>query len=96
MKDRNRHPLQAMALVSIILSQLAGSVLIGLFSGRWADQWLDTEPLFLILGLLLGLAARCFYDAADSPPFFFRRLIIHAGFAARFSKTSFVHTYCIC
>jgi F0F1-type ATP synthase assembly protein I len=60
MKDRNRHPLQAMALVSIILSQLAGSVLIGLFSGRWADQWLDTEPLFLILGLLSGLAAGVF------------------------------------
>lgn len=56
MRQKNRHPLQAMALTSAILSQLVGSVLIGIFSGRWLDHWAGTEPLFLIIGLLIGLA----------------------------------------
>lgn len=57
MRRNNRHPFQAMALMSAILSQLVGSILIGIFSGRWLDQNLGTEPLFLIFGLLIGLAA---------------------------------------
>lgn len=56
MRQKNRHPLQAMALMSAILSQLVGSVLFGIFSGRWLDRLAGTEPLFLIIGLLLGLA----------------------------------------
>ncbi|WP_234969397.1 AtpZ/AtpI family protein [Bacillus massilinigeriensis] len=46
-----------MALMSAILSQLVGSILIGVFAGRWVDESMGTEPLFLILGLLIGLAA---------------------------------------
>ncbi|EAR68475.1 hypothetical protein B14911_02794 [Bacillus sp. NRRL B-14911] len=46
-----------MALMSAILSQLVGSVLIGIFLGRWLDDVIGTEPLFLIVGLLIGLAA---------------------------------------
>lgn len=57
MSQNDRHPFKAMALMSAILSQLVGSVLIGIFSGRWLDRLLGTEPLFLIIGLLLGLAA---------------------------------------
>jgi len=57
MRRNNRHPFQAMALMSAILSQLVGSILIGIFSGRWLDRTLGTEPLFLIFGLLIGLAA---------------------------------------
>ncbi|WP_174734256.1 AtpZ/AtpI family protein [Mesobacillus harenae] len=57
MSSNNRHPFQAMALMSAILSQLVGSVLIGIFSGRWLDRIAGTEPLFLIIGLLIGLAA---------------------------------------
>ncbi|MBM7704057.1 AtpZ/AtpI family protein [Metabacillus iocasae] len=56
MSRKQRHPLQAMALMTAILSQLAGSVLIGLFLGKWLDERFVTEPLFLIVGLLLGLA----------------------------------------
>lgn len=44
-----------MGLMSAILSQLVGSVLIGIFTGRWLDRAAGTEPLFLIFGLLLGL-----------------------------------------
>jgi F0F1-type ATP synthase assembly protein I len=57
LRRNKRHPLQAMALMSAILSQLVGSILIGIFAGRWLDQKVGTEPLFLILGLLIGLAA---------------------------------------
>lgn len=57
MRRNNRHPYKAMALMSAILSQLVGSILIGIFSGRWLDRTLGTEPLFLIFGLLIGLAA---------------------------------------
>ncbi len=57
LRQNNRRPFQAMALMSAILSQLVGSVLIGIFSGRWLDRNLGTEPLFLILSLLIGLAA---------------------------------------
>ncbi|WP_338030759.1 AtpZ/AtpI family protein [Cytobacillus citreus] len=33
---------------------------MGIFSGRWLDRYAGTEPLFLIIGLLLGLAAGIF------------------------------------
>lgn len=56
MNNKNRHPFQGMALMSAIISQLVGSILIGIFSGRWLDRLLGTQPLFLIIGLLLGLA----------------------------------------
>ncbi|TXC85910.1 AtpZ/AtpI family protein [Metabacillus litoralis] len=56
MRQKQRHPLQAMGLMSAILSQLVGSTLVGVFGGKWVDDLLGTEPLFLIVGLLLGLA----------------------------------------
>lgn len=57
LSQHNRRPFKAMALMSGILSQLVGSILVGIFAGRWADKTFETEPLFLIIGLLLGLAA---------------------------------------
>ncbi|SFB03787.1 MULTISPECIES: AtpZ/AtpI family protein [unclassified Bacillus (in: firmicutes)] len=57
MRQNNRHPFQAMALMSVILSQLVGSVLIGIFGGRWLDHQIGSEPIFLIVGLLSGLAS---------------------------------------
>jgi ATP synthase protein I len=57
MAQKHKSPFRAMALYSTILSQLAGSALIGIFLGRWIDGKCQTEPLFLVIGLLLGLAA---------------------------------------
>ncbi|NRD77186.1 AtpZ/AtpI family protein [Bacillus sp. BRMEA1] len=54
--QKNRNPFQAMALMSAILFQLVGCILIGIFAGRWLDNHWGTEPIFLIVGLLLGLA----------------------------------------
>nr|WP_087960634.1 MULTISPECIES: AtpZ/AtpI family protein [Bacillus] len=48
-------PYQAMALTSVVVSHLVGSLLIGVFGGKWIDSKLSTEPLFLIIGLLLGV-----------------------------------------
>jgi ATP synthase protein I len=54
-KDRN--PYTAMALMSTILASLAGCTLLGVFGGKWLDQQWGTEPIFLIIGLFIGLAA---------------------------------------
>ena len=54
---QNRRPLQAIALYSAILSQLVGSILIGVFTGMWLHRKIITTPLFLVLCLFIGLAA---------------------------------------
>ncbi|WP_456277442.1 AtpZ/AtpI family protein [Bacillus sp. AK128] len=56
MHKNDRRPIQAMALYGAILSQLVGSILVGIFLGRWLDQSIGTFPLFLVIGLLIGLA----------------------------------------
>ncbi|MBU8905882.1 AtpZ/AtpI family protein [Desertibacillus haloalkaliphilus] len=48
---------RAMALMTSIVSYLVGPILVGVFGGRWIDGYLQTEPIFLIAGLLVGLAA---------------------------------------
>ncbi|PWU66988.1 MULTISPECIES: AtpZ/AtpI family protein [Gracilibacillus] len=53
----SKRPLQGLAITSAILSQLAGGPLIGLWLGSWLDRYFTTKPLFLIIGLLLGLGA---------------------------------------
>ncbi|GIN90847.1 membrane protein [Siminovitchia terrae] len=60
MSRKKRHPLHGMALYSAILAQLAGSVLVGIFLGRWLDEKIGLEPLFLIVCLLAGLAIGVF------------------------------------
>lgn len=59
MKSR-KNAFKAITLYSAILAQLTGSILIGIFAGRWLDEEWKTEPLFLIIGLLLGLTAGIF------------------------------------
>ncbi|MGE6487337.1 AtpZ/AtpI family protein [Paenisporosarcina sp. NPDC076898] len=54
---QTRRPFQEMALYSAILSQLVGSILIGVFTGMWLDDKIGTTPLFLVLFLFIGLAA---------------------------------------
>ena len=46
-----------MALYSAILSQLVGSVLIGVFTGMWLDDRLGTAPFFMIICLFIGITA---------------------------------------
>jgi F0F1-type ATP synthase assembly protein I len=34
---------------------IGGFILLGVFAGRWLDTKLNTEPLWMIVGLFLGL-----------------------------------------
>ena len=34
---------------------IAGSIILGVVGGRWLDGRLNSAPLFLIIGLLLGI-----------------------------------------
>ncbi|WP_379970666.1 AtpZ/AtpI family protein [Ectobacillus sp. sgz5001026] len=57
MQGNNKNPMKAYALMTGVLSSLAGSILVGIFGGKWLDSLFGTFPLFLIIGLLLGLGA---------------------------------------
>jgi ATP synthase protein I len=39
---------------------IVACILIGVFGGLWLDGKLDTSPLFIIVGLLLGLGVAVF------------------------------------
>jgi ATP synthase protein I len=39
---------------------IVACILLGVFSGLWLDGKLDTSPLFIILGLVLGLGLAVF------------------------------------
>jgi ATP synthase protein I len=35
---------------------IAGSIILGVLGGLWLDNKLNSEPVFLIVGLILGIA----------------------------------------
>ncbi len=39
---------------------IAACILVGVFAGVWLDRFLDTAPLFILIGLALGLLAAFF------------------------------------
>jgi F0F1-type ATP synthase assembly protein I len=53
---RTREAVRGLKLSSVGI-ELALSVLIGLFAGRWVDSRLGTDPWLMIVGLGLGFAA---------------------------------------
>jgi len=55
--NRDANPWKAVALVGMISADLAVSVLVGVWAGNWLDRKFGSAPLFLILGLFLGLGA---------------------------------------
>ena len=34
---------------------IGGSIVLGLFAGLWIDNKLDTEPVFMLVGLTIGI-----------------------------------------
>ena len=50
--------------------QFAGTMVAGLFGGRWLDEQLSTTPLFLVSGILLGAVAGFYhlYKTLVQPP----------------------------
>jgi ATP synthase protein I len=57
LRQDKKNSFNAWALMSAIVSQLVGSILIGIFLGKWLDAQVGTFPLFLVIGLLLGLVS---------------------------------------
>jgi len=53
----NRKVFSSMGLVTGLGFSAVGSLLVGILGGLFLDRWLRTTPLFLIIGILLGLAA---------------------------------------
>jgi ATP synthase protein I len=51
------NPWRMIGLVSVIGVDLAVSVLAGYWIGQYVDNWLETTPIFMLIGLLLGLGA---------------------------------------
>ncbi|MFC1900242.1 AtpZ/AtpI family protein [Chloroflexota bacterium] len=39
---------------------IAGSIIGSLLGGKWLDDKLNTEPVFLIIGIILGIALASF------------------------------------
>ncbi len=49
--------LRQIALFAAVPGLLLGGPLIGYFGGYWADKRFDTEPLFAVVGMVMGLVA---------------------------------------
>jgi ATP synthase protein I len=49
-------PWKAMILVSLIGANLAVSIFLGYWGGRYLDQWMNSGSVFMIVGILLGMA----------------------------------------
>ena len=48
---------------------VAGSIILGVVGGRWLDNKFDSEPLWLIVGLLLGIVVAFYGVYAMLRPF---------------------------
>ena len=53
----NRKLFSSMGLVTGLGFSAVGSLLIGILGGLFLDRMLHTTPLFLIVGILVGIAA---------------------------------------
>ncbi len=48
---------------------VAGVIILGVVAGRWLDSRIGSEPLWLIVGLVLGVVAECYGAYAMLQPF---------------------------
>jgi len=48
---------------------VAGSIILGVVGGRWLDTRFDSEPLWLIVGLVLGIVVAFYGVYAMLRPF---------------------------
>lgn len=57
MADGNQNPYRLLGLVTSIGLNWAVSILVGVYGGRWLDGHFRTQPLFTIVGIILGMIA---------------------------------------
>jgi F0F1-type ATP synthase assembly protein I len=57
LRPEDRQQLKQVGFLSAAGLELAISIVLGAFAGRWLDDKLDSSPYLMLLGLLLGAAA---------------------------------------
>lgn len=56
----DRDTLRALGLATQLGFAVAGPLVLGIAGGIWLDHELGTSPLFLLLGLVLGMGAAAY------------------------------------
>ena len=56
-KDKSPRDLRQYSLLAAVPMILIAGPAVGFIIGRWADEKFDTEPLLVILGIILGFSA---------------------------------------
>ncbi len=56
----DRGTLRALALASQVGVSIVASVGLGVLAGLWVDDRLGTRPVFLLLGIVVGLASAAY------------------------------------
>ncbi|KAA3631305.1 MAG: hypothetical protein DWP97_13455 [Calditrichaeota bacterium] len=59
-KKKSNRDLGAFSLLAAIPALLIAGPAVGFLAGRWLDEKFDTEPLFLIIGIVLGFTSAGF------------------------------------
>ncbi|WP_026477367.1 AtpZ/AtpI family protein [Alkaliphilus transvaalensis] len=52
---KKNHPLANVALITYLGISMVTPILVGLFLGRWLDRRFNTEPLWLLVFIVLGI-----------------------------------------
>jgi len=60
----DRRTLRALAVATQLGTSIAASLGLALGGGYLLDRWLNTEPIFLLLGVVVGLGA-AYYTLRD-------------------------------
>lgn len=64
-----RRRLAALGLLGVGF-YISGVIILGVLAGRWLDDKLGSEPFWLVVGLVLGLAGAFYGVYAMLRPFF--------------------------
>ncbi len=56
-KDKKSNDLRQFSLLASVPTILIAGPAVGFFVGQWLDKKYETEPIFLIIGILLGFGA---------------------------------------
>ncbi len=56
-KDKKNNDLRQYSLLAVVPTILIAGPGVGFFVGQWLDKKFDTNPLFLIIGIILGFGA---------------------------------------
>lgn len=52
-----KNAIKAVGILSTVGMAMAFAIAIGAFAGYYADKWLGTAPIFLLIGIGLGIGA---------------------------------------